>query len=296
MRVLVATDGSADARAAVAWLETFPLPSRARVMALTVERMPYLMPDVLAAPRFDEMMRQAAARTADEAREALAWRFPDVEARVAVGDPREAIVHVADEWAADLIVVGARGLDTAQAFMFGSVSAAVVRWAPCPVLVVKGRRIAVRQVVIGVDGSAHAAAATRFFASLPLDPRTSVRLVSAVDPPLVRCSTANMPVPEVRAMLDELERRHAETATAALAGLQAELVGRVESVERSIVFGRPADVLVDASADAEVGLVVVGARGLGPLKRLVLGSVSEHVLQRAECPVLVVTGVGRTSG
>lgn len=296
MRVLVATDGSADARAAVAWLETFPLPARSRVTALTVERMPYLMPDVLVAPRFDEMIRQAAERVANEAREALAWRFPDAEARVAAGDPREAIVHVADEWGADLIVVGARGLGTAQAFMFGSVSTAVVRWAPCPVLVVKGRQTAMRHVVIGVDGSAHAAAATRFFASLPLDPRTSVRLVGAVEPPLVRFPVASMPVPEVRAMLDELERKHAETATAALADLQAELVGRVETIERSIVFGRPADVLVAAAAEPDVGLVVVGARGLGPLKRLALGSVAEHVLRRAECPVLVVTGVGRTGG
>ncbi len=267
MRVLVATDGSPDARAAIAALDTFPLPERSRVLALTVERMPYVMPDVLVAPRFDEMVREAAERTAREAREAIAWRFPDAEARAVAGDPREAIVHVADEWAADLIVVGARGLDTAQAFMFGSVSTAVVRWAPCPVLVVKGRQTALHRVVIGVDGSTHAADATRFLASLPLDPHTAVRLVSAVDPPLVRCSAANMPVPEVRAMLDELERKHAETATASLAGLQAELAGRVQTVERAIVFGRPADVLVAASAEPD-----------------------------AECPVLVVTGVGRTGG
>ena len=52
------------------------------------------------------------------------------------------------------------------------------------------------------------------------------------------------------------------------------------------VEGRPADVLVAESADAT--MLVVGARGLHVLKRLVLGSTSTCVLGRAQCPVVVV--------
>jgi nucleotide-binding universal stress UspA family protein len=50
--------------------------------------------------------------------------------------------------------------------------------------------------------------------------------------------------------------------------------------------GPPAETLVRLSA--EVDLIVVGARGLGALKRLLLGSVSERVLRHAACPVLIV--------
>ena len=59
-------------------------------------------------------------------------------------------------------------------------------------------------------------------------------------------------------------------------------------VELDVVPGQPADVLVEASRDAE--LLVVGPRGMGRL-RLLLGSVSLACLQQAHCPVVVVRGV-----
>jgi nucleotide-binding universal stress UspA family protein len=53
--------------------------------------------------------------------------------------------------------------------------------------------------------------------------------------------------------------------------------------------GEPADELVDAAAVLEADLVVVGRHSRGPLRRLVLGSVSADVVRRAPCDVLVVT-------
>ena len=58
-----------------------------------------------------------------------------------------------------------------------------------------------------------------------------------------------------------------------------------QSVTKKNVQGHPADVLVDASKDAE--LVVVGSRGHGGFVGAVLGSVSSHVVAHAHCPVLV---------
>jgi nucleotide-binding universal stress UspA family protein len=54
--------------------------------------------------------------------------------------------------------------------------------------------------------------------------------------------------------------------------------------------GRPAEEIVGLAGDLGVGLVVVGSRGLGAVKRLVVGSVSEGVVSLARCPVLVVRG------
>ena len=54
--------------------------------------------------------------------------------------------------------------------------------------------------------------------------------------------------------------------------------------------GRPADEIAALAEELKAGLVVVGSRGAGPVKRLVTGSVSESVVNLAPCPVLVVRG------
>ena len=65
----------------------------------------------------------------------------------------------------------------------------------------------------------------------------------------------------------------------------AELAPAVEC-EAMVLEGQPADTLLGASGDAD--LIVVGSRGLGGFKRLMLGSVSDQVVHHSVCPVLVV--------
>jgi nucleotide-binding universal stress UspA family protein len=60
------------------------------------------------------------------------------------------------------------------------------------------------------------------------------------------------------------------------------------SVTRSTPHGHPAEVLTAAAAEPRTDLVVVGARGVGGVRRLLLGSVSENVLREARCSVLIV--------
>jgi nucleotide-binding universal stress UspA family protein len=55
-------------------------------------------------------------------------------------------------------------------------------------------------------------------------------------------------------------------------------------------MGRPSEVIIDLGEEIEAGLIVVGSRGLGPVRRLVMGSVSEGVVHHASCPVLAVRG------
>jgi nucleotide-binding universal stress UspA family protein len=64
--------------------------------------------------------------------------------------------------------------------------------------------------------------------------------------------------------------------------------------EALAIQGQPADVLLDQSGDAT--LVVVGRRGLGGFRSLLLGSVSQQVVQHATCPVVVVNHPSDDSG
>ena len=69
--------------------------------------------------------------------------------------------------------------------------------------------------------------------------------------------------------------------------------GRI--AEAHLRLGRPAEQIVTLSEELGVGIIVVGSRGLGALRRAVLGSVSESVVRHAHCPVFVVRADETTS-
>ncbi len=59
-------------------------------------------------------------------------------------------------------------------------------------------------------------------------------------------------------------------------------------VESSIEIGNPSDVILDKSQDLDVNLLIMGSHGKKGLSRLIMGSVAETVVRKANCPVLIV--------
>ena len=53
-------------------------------------------------------------------------------------------------------------------------------------------------------------------------------------------------------------------------------------------IGRPDEQIVDSAEEIDAGLIVMGSRGLGRIRRLLMGSVSDSVVRHAHCPVLIV--------
>jgi len=78
-----------------------------------------------------------------------------------------------------------------------------------------------------------------------------------------------------------------------LAAAAARFPDARQPIERWVIEGDPAKGIVRSAQDRDVDLVVLGARGLGTLGRLLLGSVSETVLHHAGRPVLIVRDGGR---
>jgi nucleotide-binding universal stress UspA family protein len=216
-----------------------------------------------------------AQRAAEAAAATLRPRWPETTARVVHGDPRRVIPDTAVDWGADLVVVGARGLGAFRRLLLGSVSTATVQHAPCPVLVVRGRPRELVTAVIAIDGSPQSRTAARFFATLPLDRALTVRLVGVVE--------QSRPGP----IRDVAERRRGEL-DGALRAVAADFRAKTAAVKNMVTVGSPAVEVLEAAKFAD--LVVLGARGLGRMDRLLLGSVSERVLHHARCPVLVVRG------
>jgi nucleotide-binding universal stress UspA family protein len=139
-RIVVGVDGSKQGQAAVDFLLRMPVPEVARVTVVSVVpplpiesslQPPSLLSSVLVP--LEKQARDVAAQAAARIRRA---GF-DATSLVTHGNPSHEIVRLAESERADLVVVGSRGLTGTTRFLMGSVSDGVVKYAPCPVLVVR---------------------------------------------------------------------------------------------------------------------------------------------------------------
>lgn len=287
MRVIVATDGSADAKAAIEWTRRLPLPDDTRFLVVSVVPPPVLpnLPDWQTAER--QALVHGAHKALDETCTLLGG---SVEQRLAEGDAREVIVEIGDDWAADLVVMGARGLGAVKEFLLGSVSLGVARHATCPVLVCKGPPRNVQAVTIAHDGSPGAREAVRFIAKWPLVPSTRMCIIGVAEPMRYPSTAPAILGAALGAAVSDVERERARALERVLAPEAEALRSRGTTVDLHVTTGPPAAEIVRYAEGNDSDLVVIGARGLGTMKRLLLGSVSEAVLRHAGCPVLVVRG------
>jgi nucleotide-binding universal stress UspA family protein len=138
--IVVGTDGSESADRA--WREAIDIAGRdgAHLHVVTAYPDPAMFRERIAsgATPVNVNLREVAESVgARVAREAQA-RGIDVDTQAREGDPAEVILDVAKEQAADLIVIGSRGLSGIRRFLLGSVSAKVSEHAPCSVMIVRG--------------------------------------------------------------------------------------------------------------------------------------------------------------
>lgn len=147
----------------------------------------------------------------------------------------------------------------------------------------------VARILVATDGSEHAIAAAHFAATL-LNPEAVAQIVVvAVKRPfyLEPLGGPGLLAPLPQSAYDELERaadelvRQAVTATMEALG---PLAGKARTVIRE---GRAADEIVKLAAEEATDLIVIGSRGWGEARAVLLGSVSERVLHSAHCPVLI---------
>jgi nucleotide-binding universal stress UspA family protein len=258
------------------------------VRIVAVMAVPDIALDVSPAREFKRAVRDEAQAFIDAAQATLASRGFTIESEVVVGDPRQQIVALAERWGADLIVVGARGVGLIKRFLLGSVSLAVARHAHCPVLVVKGRPRKLASVLVGMDGSEDSFRAVRFLQSLCLRRPTKVRLLSVVERLRYPTTAPGALKGQLAVMLKELEAERRGELEKVLERAATHLDNAITRVTKSTPTGNPADEIIATAESFDADLVVVGARGLGGMARLLLGSVSEKVLRHARCPVLIV--------
>ena len=138
-------------------------------------------------------------------------------------------------------------------------------------------------VVVGVDGSPESVAALAWAARYASATGARVQALRAWHYPGVVGEPPVEKVPEsVRAQTEQQEQDSLDEAVAKA------IPGQPAGVEKSIGYGHPAEVLINASKEAD--LLVVGSHGHRAFTGMLLGSVSLHCVTGAFCPVVVVRG------
>ncbi len=300
--VLVGVDGSASALHALDWATAYAVRTGVPLHIVCS----YALPSFTAASldggyaALDDAAIQEGARAVlEEARERAEAAGVQVTATIATGDAAGVLVDMSKDHG--MVVVGTRGRGGFTERLLGTVSSALPAHAHCPTVVVPYRGIGddpaakmpaiepLHRIVVGVDGSASAEVALRHAVRQAMI--WDAELVAVAGAP-IRAGMglfAGSPVPidqeqvlaDVGAGLNVIVSRH-----------EAENPG--VSIRRIVLDGTGAELLTEFSQASD--LIVVGSRGRGGFRGLLLGSTSQAVLHHADCPVMVITKRGDDEG
>lgn len=287
--IVVAVDGSAASTQAVRWAANTALKRGEPLRLVSSYAMPqFLYAEGMVPPQelYNEL--EAEAMTKINAAKAVVEEFSsevEVSYQVEEGNPIDMLLDLSED--CTMIVMGSRGLGGFSGMVLGSVSAAVVSHAKCPVVVVRENSdvnpdTKYGPVVVGVDGTDVAEKAIEMAFSEANARGAKLRGIHTWIDMQMQTSLAGLSAAQLE--WEEIEKDQKRLLAEHLAPFAAKYPN-VE-VEEVITRDRPVRALADASADAQ--LLVVGSHGRGGFRGMLLGSTSRALLQEAKCPLMVV--------
>jgi nucleotide-binding universal stress UspA family protein len=148
-----------------------------------------------------------------------------------------------------------------------------------------------KNIVVGTDFSETAAKAVETAAAIAKAFKATLHIVTAFKPAM----TSTVAASSLEAMayggaefLQEAESKIADEVESTLGRMEKDLGKAGVTVKTHGVAGDPSDCLVDVAESSKADLIVVGNRGMGGVKRFVLGSVPNKISHHAPCSVLIV--------
>jgi nucleotide-binding universal stress UspA family protein len=284
-KVLIGVDGSDRSEDAVAFGRALALAAGAPVVLSTAHQTEPRQPRLDGAPAYAALREEAETMLARLA--LMLLDVEDVERRLlADHSPARALRAAAEQTGAGIIVVGSSHVGRLGRVLPGSTAERLLHGAPCPVAVVPvgfGAHGLPEHPVIGCgyEATEYGAAALGAAEELALALRGSLQVTHVVEPPSYLYDTGEMPL-----NMPELDARMRADAERVLTERVGHLSTRLRDVEGTVQVGRPADRLIASTETLDV--MVVGSRGYGPLKAVLLGGVSGQLIRSAACPVIVV--------
>lgn len=280
MRILVGVDGSSAAGVACDFVagRTWPVGTRVHLLG-AIE--PIVDWTGLAPVQNDTIAsdREALGIVLEERANALRRCGLTVTTSVELGPPAHLLIGRASRSFTDLIVVGSRKLGPVASAVLGSVSAHLVDHAPCPVLV--ARSSSASRMLLATDGTPSSRTIPTVLATWGTAFRgLPVEVLSVAPRDVLVTPWADGDPADADLVVHEGIAEQVADEMLELGWPAAALALR----------GDPGRTIVRAGQEWGADLIVTGSRGIGKLRRLVLGSVAHDVLMHAQSSVLVVRG------
>ena len=306
MRVLLATDGSDSAGAALDFLVNFPFPAGSEAIVLSVIDGKTFSEDRELSDEQSRTIRDTRDVVQGETEQFLAAEGERLReagwagsTEVRYGEPADEIIQAVEQHGVDLVVLGSHGTSGIRRFLLGSVSGKVLEYAPCSVLIVKASdgheavpvaasaaqdAEASWRILLAYDISGSSSNALAVCASLPLGNRAEVTVASVM--PLVTAFRQ-----DIRQHMNAIWQHKKQAVRAALDDAVEVLRRstphvRAELREGSDVAGEILDLAEKSGAD----LIVIGCKGEGAIRRFLLGSITSRIARHARCSVWAVRG------
>ena len=252
------------------------------------ESSPRVFAALLESPREDRNRRHEAEHYLDLIAARLVENKVRSETALGFGDPAQFIIDEAIARNVDLIILGTHGRSGLGRWIYGSVADQVTRHAHVPVLLVPNNsrawpRTRSPRILVPLDGSPVANEAIASAKELAEVLGAEITLVGAVPPPIYAYTYTDMPQ-ELPEQLDDeqaaLHRYLEEVAN------DLRTTGRI--VRTEVAFDAPVSAISDVAREKEIDVIVMSTHGSGGVTRLVMGSVANGVIRRANVPVVVV--------
>ena len=299
-KILLATDGSEEAALAARTAVDIAQKTDSELHVVYVgSSLEYVG---MGPPQIADIPAPAQEQLSAEARELLDAEVEQVkaaggtvaQAHLGIGAPGREIVELAEKLNVGLIVIGSRGRGGIRRALMGGVSDSVVRHAHCPVLVVRGGEsgravLLSKKILLATDGSEDAVLAARTAAGLAQKMGSELHAVY-VRPRIVPHHPGYYVGPEVEEHAQQKEQKMLDAEAQTLLDAQAEEVraagGNVARAHLRV--GRSDEEIIALAEEIGAGLIAMGSRGRGGIRRTLMGSVSDSVVRHAHCPVMVV--------
>jgi nucleotide-binding universal stress UspA family protein len=305
MKILLATDGSDNARAAGDFLTRFAFPAGTEVRLLNVIRDTFLKyeewedwqgqseehrTELQEAEQLLREEREGMLSTEAERLGSAGWTC---STEVRIGQPADEILGATASLGSNLIVLSSVGASGLREFHLGRVANAVLEYAPFSVLLVKppgaaeaaavaGTERVPLRILVAFDGSPVSRKAVDFCQSLPLDAQTEVHVLAILR--LMRGFRH-----DIQQRLSDVWRQKKTAAKTALESVSKDEKWTIPNVTSELLESLSVtEAILDVATQRRSDLIVLGNKGKGSIESFLLGSGTRRITRHAPCSVLAV--------